>query len=354
MLPIVQETVIEGFSNLAKSETDTILIFDEMKKITGEVVGKLFFARSMSDITFEGQKITLGLDKLTKEMFALAFSPVCLIGGPDLVGKGYIPSHRKILRRMKNFRDIVSDLIEERRNTLKNLEGSSKRKDLLQMLLEMQLQGDEDAFTNEEIISEFMTFFIAGMDTTAHLLSMTTYFLQANPDVKQKVLQEMREMYTPYGSDISIESLNKMEYTNNVLKEVLRMVPPAPGLFLREAVDDHMLGDIKVKKGTLINVDFITYNFNPKVYENPDKFDPDRWVKLNEKGKLDTFAFLPFSAGQRNCIGQHLAMHEAKIILCEFLKRFDYELRADYKLVLTIKTLYQPEEELRYKLIRSW
>lgn len=91
-------------------------------------------------------------------------------------------------------------------------------------------ENPNECYSDEEIMAEFTTFVIAGMDTTGHLLIMTIYYLIHNPEVKEKVLKEMKAIF-PNGtpSEFTSESLGKLDYTNAVLKETLRMSSPAPG-----------------------------------------------------------------------------------------------------------------------------
>ena len=93
-------------------------------------------------------------------------------------------------------------------------------------------------------------------------------------------------------------------------------------------------------------------NFNEKYYKDPHKFNPSRWLENSENSaeKNDPFVFTPFSAGPRNCIGQHLAMNEIKIILGLFITRFDFSINKDYRLRMTMKLLHGPIDPLMFKL----
>jgi len=291
--------------------------------------------------------MTVGFDHMITDLINLVTSPIGFIGA--LAAPNSLPSFKKMNQRIKNFRATCGSIIAEKRKEFQDptYKKKSKVTDLVQLLLGKQAEGGENAITDEEIIDEFMTFFLAGMDTTAHLMSMTLYYLQRNAHVREEVLQEIA---THYSENATIENLNKMELLGNVFKETLRVVPPGPMMFMREAVNDHVLNNIQIKKGTLMNVDLISHNFNPKYFDEPEKYNPNRWVNFFEQTKGDGFCAIQFSAGPRNCIGQHLAMHEAKIILSEFLLRFNYELREGYQLKLGLKQLYQPTEDLKYKL----
>eukprot|EP01017_Pseudomicrothorax_dubius_P037469 TRINITY_DN5494_c0_g1_i2.p1 TRINITY_DN5494_c0_g1~~TRINITY_DN5494_c0_g1_i2.p1 ORF type:complete len:149 (-),score=13.88 TRINITY_DN5494_c0_g1_i2:136-582(-) len=141
-----------------------------------------------------------------------------------------------------------------------------------------------------------------------------------------------------------------MKYTHAVLKEVLRLQTPAPLLFDREAVKDCKIGDINVKKGTRINIPILALNMDPRVFPDPWEFRPERWVAEENSRDLELhpFRYIPFSAGQRNCIGQHLAILEGKIVIWHLLKSFSkIEIDEDYRLLMTLRSVYGPIDPIR-------
>jgi cytochrome P450 family 4 subfamily V len=342
----VRSTIRERIELLKRQLPTEFNAMDDFKTFTGEVVGKVFFHESLNTLTFEGKPLTLAFNLLLKDAMEMITSPsgAALM----LMFPNKLPSHKRMAKRMEAFRAVIADIIEKRRKDLKEGKLTVESKGLLELLIEKQEEGGEDAISNIEIIDNFMTFFLAGMDTTAHLLSLTTYFLHENPEIKEELLQEIAQYYDK--PNVTIEDIQKMEKTQHVLNETLRMVPGGPMMFMREAVDDHVLNGIKVKKGTLINIDLISQNHNPKYFEEPEKYNPSRWENHLQKSKGDGFAFIPFSAGPRNCIGQHLAQIETKIILSEFLLNFNFKLRDGYKFELGLKQLYGPKEDLKYQL----
>ena len=132
------------------------------------------------------------------------------------------------------------------------------------------------------------------------------------------------------------------------MRETQRVSNPVPVILPRRALEDHYLEDILVKKGTFISVDLLGRNFCDQNYENPNEFKPERWLEKSI-GK-DPFAFIPFSSGVSNCIGQNFAMHESKIIICEFLRRYDFELIKGYELKYRIAFMYEPQEPIKLNL----
>jgi len=182
---------------------------------------------------------------------------------------------------------------------------------------------------------------------------MMAYYSLTNPIYQQKLLEEV-ETYFQDPSQVTLEKLNKMDYLNAFMKEVLRMASPVISVMPRVAMQDHKIGDILVKKGTILNVNFASNNFSNEYHINPDKFDPERWLKNSaslEKSKGDPYSFIPFGVGPRVCIGQNFAMIEVRIIFSLFLKKFKYQLTdPNYKLVFTQTLAYEPETPILFKI----
>ena len=176
---------------------------------------------------------------------------------------------------------------------------------------------------------------------------MMLYLLNENPQYKTNFENEIQNIYNR-NEPVDQDSLNKMEFTHAFLKETLRFYTPAPGTFPRIALENHDLLDVKIKKGMSVRPNPIYNHFNPKYFENPDEFKPMRW--LDKSKVMDPFVYIPFSAGSRNCIGQHLSVMETKIIMSEFLKKFDFEVKPGYKLRMDVSFLYEPAEKITVNL----
>ena len=118
-----------------------------------------------------------------------------------------------------------------------------------------------------------------------------------------------------------MENIKKIVSLHYVIQETLRFVGPGTSIFFREAQQDNTIGKYRVKKGTVVSVGAFENMHNPKFFSKPSKFDPSRWKDYEQKNK-DPYEFLPFSAGSRNCIGQHFAQVEAKVTIIQFLRKF--------------------------------
>jgi cytochrome P450 family 4 subfamily V len=342
-VPMIQETTREFLSGLKPEDMKAYNVIPKVQEITGEIVGRIFFGKHLNSYTFEGKPLTLALADLMTEIAMAGKSLPGVLLGAKVMKIPLFSKHQRLMKRITGFRQICYDIIEARR-----VQKDHEYHDLLALLLNSQKSNDlEHRYSDEDIVNEFITFFVAGMDTTGHLIGMTFYNLSQNSQDLEELKTERNLTYNRE-QQVTAETLQKMDVLHCVLKETLRMHTPAPTSFMRRSLEDHMIGDLKVKKGELVRADFCFLFNNPKHFSEPSKFSIERW--RNNDSKLDPYAFIPFSAGSRNCIGQHLAIIESKIIISEFLERYNFKLQDGYKLKMTIRFLYEPEQDLLLKL----
>lgn len=343
-IPVVVDTTREFLGQLQQGSLKGISIMDEVQKITGEIVGRIFFGENLNKYTLKGQPLTLYLADLMTQTSKVHRNPFTLILLFTSIDLEWVPSYKLFMDDVREFRSFCSKIVQDRKAS------KTKGHDLLGLLLETQNAANEtDRFSDEDIFNEFITFFVAGMDTTGHLITMALYLLYNNPVYIQKLQKEIKEIYDR-NNTITMDDLNQMEMMHAVLKEALRFYTPAPTVFPRLAETDHDLGGIKIKKGSSVRPTPIFNYSNPKYFEEPEKFYPERWLEKKEQN-LDSYVFIPFSAGARNCIGQHLSIIEAKIIIAEFLKRFDFKIDPeDYKLIMGFGFLYEPKHKIMVNL----
>jgi len=339
ILPSVQHTVHEILHELRNTSLDNINLMDVFQRITGEVVGKIFFGEQLNHYKINNTPLTLELADIMTQIGSLNLSVERHLLGTWFIQKGIFPKHKKLMNRIHDFRDICRSIITERKRIRSFAKVDQSSKDMLDMLLEYS--GEEGKINEEEIIDQFVTFFMAGMDTTGHLVTMAVYLLEKHPEYKAKMIEEVKTHYNP-SEKVDVDDLNKLEFTTAFLKETLRTATPVPGIFPRKAVKDHNLGEFQIKKGDTILLDYFYNCFNEEHFKGGQKFDPYRW--LEKEMSFDGYAFTPFSAGPRNCIGQHLALNESRIILAELLTMYDLSLKKDYQMRLIFSFLYEPEK----------
>jgi len=338
----VQDTTKELLAKIPKEEYNEFSAIRRIQEITGEVVGRIFFGENLNNYTLYGKPLTIVLADLVADITVAAISPLSILLGPSAIKHPILPKYKKLVKRIEEFRGTCLKIIQDRKS------GDLSGHDLLASLLATQKSEDpEQRLSDIEILDEFLTFFVAGMDTTGHLVGMALYNLTQNPEYFSKLKQERDSAYTKQPI-VNADIVQEMEELHCFLRETLRFHSPAPMTFVRLALSDHEILDLKIKKGTWIKPDFFTLFFDEKFFNDPWKFNPERWKE--NKNKLDPYAFTPFSAGPRNCIGQHLAIMEAKIIISEFLEKFDIKLRDGYKPRMIFRFLYEPEEDVPLRL----
>ena len=337
-----------------------INILELYQMITGELVFRIFFGEDLEGVTIDGLPLTTYLAHLCDLGADNSRAPENILFGVKGVKLGLFKRNRDYLRQTQKFLNFCTEMIQNKKTKLEEAgktpgdgptlgEGS----DLLTLMLQEQKQskGTADEFTDEEILHEFITFFFAGMDTTGHMVTMATYFFAKQSEEEQKTVLKEADELSQAGTNITKELLNKSEAIHAVLKETLRMATPACFLFPREMVGgSQSIGDIPLLEGTLTNISIITNNYNPRLYPDPYKFNMNRWIQgspdFAEEAHKNPYYFTPFSAGPRNCIGQHLAIIEGKIILSIFLSTYNFTLPAGYEMHYKWATAYEPRETL--------
>ncbi|XDA76309.1 hypothetical protein R6Z07M_006425 [Ovis aries] len=233
---------------------------------------------------------------------------------------------RKACRLVHDFTDAV---IQERRRTLPKenvddfLKAKAKTKtlDFIDVLL---LTKDEDGkgLSDEDIRAEADTFMFEGHDTTASGLSWILYNLAKHPEYQERCRQEVQDLLRDRESkEIEWDDLAQLPFLTMCIKESLRLHPPVTSIS-RRCTQDIVLPDGRVvPKGVVCLIDIFGTHHNPSVWPDPEVYDPFRFDPENIKGR-SPLAFIPFSAGPRNCIGQTFAMTEMKVILALTLLRF--------------------------------
>lgn len=226
------------------------------------------------------------------------------------------------MERINRFREIFISYVKEKREEFK--EGRLKKSVMTDLF-------NEASLSNEDIVNEIITLYFGGTDTTANLLTAIIIACEEYPEYKMKMVEEMRGQYKSF-EDVTFDTINdeNIPITKGIINETLRIYTPAVGLFYRQCIKDTTLGDIKVKKGTQVNIiPFITFH-NEKYFPNPKEFNPYRWINNPEQEEIlkkNPYAFLPFSAGNRNCVGQHFARMETKMILAYLCLNYDWEMK---------------------------
>ncbi|XP_070169053.1 cytochrome P450 4C1-like isoform X3 [Polyergus mexicanus] len=222
--------------------------------------------------------------------------------------------------------------------------GKRKRKAFLDLLLD-QNEKDETPLTDDELRAQVDTFMFAGHDTTAIAITWTLFLLGNNLEHQEKVHEELEEVFKDSKTPASVKELSQLMYLDRIIKETLRLFPSVP-MISRKLTEDVKIDDYTLPKGATVILGIALTHLNPEVWPDPKKFDPDRFLPDNSKHR-NAYAYIPFSAGPRNCIGQKFALLEEKAILTAILRKWRVKSvkamdTVQYGFIIT----YQPIEEI--------
>jgi cytochrome P450 len=285
---------------------ETIDLNKEMIGVTMSIIGKVLFDADVFTETDElGAAIAIIFQHTTHALTSIVAFPLSWPTPRNLRTRKAI---QLIIRRIQRF-------IDERHSS------GEERNDFLSILLRAR---DEDGSTmsNQQVMDECTTLFGAGHETTAAALAWTWYFLCQNPDVYQKVQNEVDSVMQ--GRTPTYADLPRLPYCLQVFKETMRLYPPAFAI-LREALYDIEIDGYRVPKGHTVLVSPYTMHRRPEFYPEPEKFDPERFTSEREK-QLPRYAYVPFGAGPRVCIGNHFAMMEGHLLIATLAQRVTFSL----------------------------
>ncbi|WP_066736765.1 bifunctional cytochrome P450/NADPH--P450 reductase [Cupriavidus sp. D384] len=242
-------------------------------------------------------------------------------------------AHRQFADDVAYMRNLVDDVIRQRRA------APRPGMDLLNLMLEARDPETDRQLDDANIRNQVITFLIAGHETTSGLLTFTLYELLRNPAVLAQAYAEV-DAVLPGDAPPVYADLARLPVLDRVLKETLRLWPTAPAFAVAPFDDVVIGGRYRLRQNRRISVVLTALHRDPKVWENPERFDIDRFLPGNE-AKLPAHAYMPFGHGERACIGRQFALTEAKLALALMLRNFAFHDPYDYqfrlKETLTIK-----------------
>lgn len=226
----------------------------------------------------------------------------------------------------------VADLIQKRR------EHPDEARDLLTRLL--AARDGADQMTDKQLRDEILTLFVAGHETTAISLTWSLYLLAKHPDAYRQVQEEVDALER----EPTVKDLSRLNTVLRVFKEALRIYPPLP-LYARDTLEDISVGGYQIPKETPVLISPLGTHHRPELWPDSEKFDPDRFLPDAEAAR-HRYAYIPFSAGPRICIGNHFALMEATLVLTTLLRHFDFRLNDDTVVVPEIDSALRPKQNL--------
>ena len=274
------------------------------------------------------------------------------------------PSGYRTRKACKIFHDHSTAIIRERKHILgldtrqratmapqhdellENVSETRRYLDFLDILL-TTVDEDGNGLSDREIRDEVDTFMFEGHDTTTSGISWTLYCLAKYPEHQSKVREEVRNVLM--GREwLTYDDLKDLKYTQWCIKEAMRLYPPVFQVYRRSSEDIVLDGHL-VPKNTQLGIFIYMIHHHPDVWENPEKFDPLRFHPSNAE-KRHPYAYIPFSAGPRNCIGQYFAMNEEKIVVGTVVNRFVLSLVKGHKVEMVPRVVLRTKNGIKLNL----
>ena len=251
------------------------------------------------------------------------------------VRRAVVGSARRHRNDVALMERIVDDVIAARRSG-----ATPETPDLLDRMLNTADPSSGARLDPVNIRQQIITFVVAGHETTSGALSFALYYLTANPEAMTRAQAEVDDLWGAGDPHPDFADIAKLRYVRAALDEALRLWPTVPA-YLREARTDTVLaGQYEMRQGDWAMVLLPQAHRDPRVWPDPDRFDPDRFAPGQAKTR-PPHVYKPFGTGQRSCIGRQFALHEAVLTLGLLLHRYDLEPTDDYRLriaeTLTVK-----------------
>lgn len=311
-------------------DAETRDIHQDMMQLTLRVVAKALFG---VEVEAETKRVSAALNDL------MSYSSGARMVLPPWIRFLPVPGLARVRKAVRRLDETVFSIIQ--RHHSENGRGN----DLLSILMNVR---DEDGsrMSDQHLRDEIMTFMIAGHETTALALTWTWYLLSQNPEAEQKLHHELDSVLA--GRTPRYEDLANLPYTDKVIKESMRLYPPAWGMG-RVAVRNCVIGGYEVPAGANVVTCQWVMHRNPRYFPNPETFDPDRWSPEMARS-LPKFAYFPFGGGPRLCIGAGFATMEAALLLATMAQRFRLRLAPGYPVKPVPSITLRPRDGMRMTL----
>jgi cytochrome P450 len=330
------QSMVECAERMAMSWRDGVVfeIHQLMRQLTLEIVARMLFRLEIPGGAAPlAAAMSAAIDGIIGRMGSL------LVLLPDTVPT---PANLRLRRAISRVDASIYHLIDQGRAR------SDNRGDLLSLLLQTQDGLSEHGLSDQEIRDELVDVLVAGHETTALALTWCWYLLSQHPEVEALLISELEavlEGRRPTPADVS-----QLRYTTMVILETLRLFPPSPTIG-RDALADCDLGGYQVPQGAAVVASQWVVHRDPRFFDDPEKFNPHRWAD-GLAARLPRFAYFPFGAGPRQCIGSGLAMMEIILVLSTLAREFHFSLLPEQRISIRPTPFLHPRHGLKMMLHR--
>ena len=343
MQPMFQAKHIEQYATLMARQAndmcarwhagETFRVEDEMRGVAMSVIAEsMFGANVQADIP----EIRRDIEIILQEADSQFKLPVSLWG--RTMGKW------RQSRAVGRIKTRLLQMVQQRKNEPSLPEED---RDVLGLLLDIEDEAGK-RMSEEEIVEECMGIFLGGHETSALALSWALVLLHQHPTVLGRLQLEVNRVLG--GEPITHERLSEMPFLGQVIQESLRLYPLVP-ILGRSPNEQICLDRITFEKDELVFIDLFNLHRQAAFYEDPDQFNPDRFDPAAEPP--NRYAFIPFGAGSRTCIGNAFAMLELQIILATILQKIDLELVPGQSFEMVQKVTLQPKDGVQVRIVEK-
>jgi enediyne biosynthesis protein E7 len=302
MQPMFHRRVITEFASLIDTANDRFIARWEAQAARGEVVN---LTDEMSELTLEivlGSIFGTDMERLARQPGGNPFEVVTKESGRNL----------QFAFKFRSLSKVIAELVRRRR------ENREEHFDYVGMLMNARDKETGDAMQERELIDEVMTLVVAGHETTASALNWTWYLLSQHPDVEARLHAEIASV--PAVSAPSLAQMEALAFTQQVINEALRLYPPG-WLLSRRTLEPDVLSGFEIAAGTNVLLPLYLLHRHPRYWKDPDVFWPERFAPEHE-AQRPRFAYMPFAAGPRHCIGETFALYEMLMHLYKVARHY--------------------------------
>ena len=300
----------------------------EMTRVTLDVLERTIFTHGLArDPDALGRAITRYFDAIGP------VDPLDVFGLPD-----WLPRVGRLKARpaLRFFDEVVSELMEARKALLAS--GRPAPSDLLTLLLRARDPDTGRGLSDLDVRANIVTFIGAGHETTANALSWSLYLLSQSPEILDRVRDEIDDVVA--GAPDAPVPTDRLTLTRAVVDEAMRLYPPVP-FMSRAAIGEDRLGTMKIPAGSLVMIAPYVLHRHRRLWSEPDAFDPDRFLP-GRRETIDRYAYLPFGAGQRVCIGASFSLQETVIVLARMVGAVRFELLPGHQVAPVQRVTLRP------------
>tara|TARA_B100000508_G_C11465714_1_gene282228 strand:+ start:20788 stop:22086 length:1299 start_codon:yes stop_codon:yes gene_type:complete len=326
MLPIQIKVLNDFMDDFDKEATKgPVDIHQQMVNFTLRSVGKSLFGSQMSNQE---------LEQFASTIASIQSFIVRKVVQPYLMPWYAISGQNKKYQEMRIKGDqIVLNYIEKRRTE------NNQERDILRLILTTPYKDTGEFMSDETVKVEILQLLVAGNETSTTAATWAFYLLAKHPEYIAKMRNEIEAVFA--GDEVNYSKLHDLKYTIAVLNETMRMRPPF-WMIDREALQDDEYNGIKIPAGTTVVPYIFGVHHNDRVWEDPEKFNPNRFTDGNDK-KVHPFAFIPFGGGPRVCIGQNMAIMQILLVMSRIIRNYDLELSEDKMVGMHAMMLLKPD-----------